>query len=193
MGWIKDKYLKIRWLLRGKTSIVKMIGGYKRSDGVFLSRTRMGNTTFIDHPQKLYIEDNVYIGHYNYLEASQGMSIHEGVQITNFCNITTHSSHISIRLYGKHYSEFAEHKGYLKGSVEIGSYTFVGPHCTIMPGTRIGKGCIVQAHSFVKGVFPDFSIIGGQPAVVIGDTKEIDRKYLSEDPQLNSFYSEWAD
>ena len=195
MNWFTRFYIKFRWLLRGRRrlAIPEMIVGYKRSDGRFLFRTRMSNTTFIDHPQSLFIEDNVYIGHYNFLEASQGLTIHEGVQITNFCNITTHSSHISIRLYGRHYSEFAEHKGYVKGSVEIGAYTFVGPHSTIMPGTRIGKGCIVQAHSFVKGDFPDFSIIGGQPATVKGSTTEIDQKFLASDPQISSFYNEWAD
>lgn len=180
-------------MFRRRSAIPEMIVGYKRGDGKFLFHTRIGNTTFIDHPQKLYLEDNVYIGHYNFLEASQGLTIGEGVQITNYCNITTHSSHISIRLYGKHYSEFSEHKGYLKGGVEIGSYTFVGPHCTIMPGTRIGKGCIVQAYSFVKGEFPDFSVIGGQPAFVKGSTLDIDREYLTNDPQINSFYHEWAD
>lgn len=193
MNWLKKTYAKLRRMLKIDKAIPRMIGGYKRHDGTFLPLTRMGNTTFIDHPENLHIEDNVYIGHYNFLEASQGMTIREGVQITNFCNLTTHSSHISIRLYGKHYPEYATHEGYQTGSIEIGPYTFVGPHSTLMPGTRIGKGCIVQAYSFVKGEFPDFSIIGGQPAVVKGSTLETDQKYLSENKEISEFYHEWAD
>ena len=193
MNWLKRIYAKLRRVLRGNGSLPKMVGGYKRADGTFLPRTRMGNTTFIDHPENLCVEDNVYIGHYNFMEASRGLTIREGVQITNFCNITTHSSHIAIRLYGKHYPEFSQHEGYLTGNIEIGQYTFVGPHSTIMPGTRIGKGCIVQAYSFVKGDFPDFSVIGGQPAVVKGSTRDIDMKYLSDNKEINNFYHEWAD
>jgi acetyltransferase-like isoleucine patch superfamily enzyme len=61
-----------------------------------------------------------------------------------------------------------------------------------MPGAKIGKGCIVSAYSMVKGDFPDFSIISGNPAKVIGDTREMDEPYLREHPELIQFYSEWA-
>lgn len=170
-----------------------MIRGYKCSDGHYLDLTRISNTTFIDHPENFMPDDNVYIGHYNFIEASNGLSIGTGVQITNFCNISTHSSHISIRLYGKHYTEYKNHIGYIKGEIKIGAYTFVGPHTTIMPGTTIGKGCIIRAYSYVKGDFPDFSIIGGSPAQIIGTTKDIDNTYLDNNPELLSLYKEWAD
>ncbi|MBC8487846.1 MAG: acyltransferase [Bacteroidetes bacterium] len=171
----------------------RMIWGYKRYDGIYLKNTRISNTTFIDNPDKLKIEDHVFIGHFNYIEASNGISIKEGCQITNFISITSHSSHFSIRLYGKHYVDFESHKGYIKGSVIIGKYTFVGPHCVIMPDTIIGKGSIVVAYSNVQGRFPDFSIIKGNPAKVVGDTRNLDSKYLKQNPELKDFYNEWAE
>jgi acetyltransferase-like isoleucine patch superfamily enzyme len=61
-----------------------------------------------------------------------------------------------------------------------------------MPGTKIGKGCLVAAYSFVKGDFPDFSIIGGNPASIVGTTKDLDKDYLEQYPELQEFYSEWA-
>jgi acetyltransferase-like isoleucine patch superfamily enzyme len=57
-----------------------------------------------------------------------------------------------------------------------------------MPGTRIGKGCIVQAHSYVQGDFPDFSIIGGSPAKVLGSLEQRDAATLKEYPLLHSTY-----
>lgn len=158
-----------------------------------LADSRISNTTVIENPDQLDLGDNVFIGHHNFIEASNGISIGEGCQITNFISIISHSSHQSIRLYGKEYRKHKEHHGYLKGPVNIGPYSFVGPHCVIMPNTNIGKGSIVQAFSMVKGEFPDFSIIGGNPAKVQGSTKDMDEKFLSDYPELNALYKEWAE
>ena len=169
-----------------------MIGRYKRSDGVLLQRTRISNTTFIGSPEKLLIGDNVFIGHFNFIDASQGLHIAEGCQVTNYVSILTHSSHISIRLYGPEYTNHKDHQGYIRGNVEIGAYTFIGPHSVIMPGSQIGKGSIISAFSYVKGVFPDFSVIAGNPAVKIGDTRELDRPYLDNNPDLLEHYLRWS-
>ena len=70
------------------------------------------------------------------------------------------------------YRESDDLIGYIQGKVNIGKYTFIGPHSTIMPNTTIGKGCIVSAYSYVKGNYPDFSIISGNPAKIVGDTRD---------------------
>jgi acetyltransferase-like isoleucine patch superfamily enzyme len=169
-----------------------MIVGFRRHDGQYLRHTRISNTTFINYRNKLDIEDKVFIGHYNFIEASNGISIGEGCQITNYISITSHSSHISIRLHGPSYYGNSGLKGYVEGPVSIGKYTFIGPHTVIMPGTRIGKGCLISAFSQLKGEYPDFSIIKGNPAKVVGDTRELDKRYLDEYPELISFYESWA-
>lgn len=156
--------------------------------GKKLTNTRISSSAFLDHKETLFLSDNVYIGHYNFIEASQNIFIEEGVQITNFVNITTHSSHYSIRLYGKHYSDFKDKIGYIKGEVHIGKYTFVGPYVLISPGTNIGKGCIVAAYSQVKGSFPDYSIIAGNPAKIVGNTKDKDNEFLEKYPELQTYY-----
>lgn len=170
-----------------------MVGGYKRlSDGVFLPNTRISNATFIDAPEHFNVKDNVFIGHHNFIESSHKITIEEGCQLTNFITLTTHSSHNSIRYYGNKYGEVSAHKGYIKGEIFIGKYTFVGPHATIMPKTSIGKGSIIAAYSYVSGDFPDFSIISGNPAKVIGSTKKIDERFLTRNPELKELYNEWA-
>lgn len=164
-----------------------MIDGYKTHDGKYLPKVRISSSTFIDNPNRLELRDNIFIGHHNYIEASNTIKIGEGCQITNFVTITSHSSHQSIRLYGNSYAG-SEMKGYIKGPVEIGDFTFIGPHVTIMPLTKIGKGCVVSSHSYVEGVFPDFSIIAGIPAKVIGDVRTKDDLLLSEFPELQNTY-----
>lgn len=149
---------------------------------------RIGNTTFIDSPNNLFLEDLVYIGHHNFIEASNIIKIGKGCQITSFVSMTTHSSHQSIRLYGAHYAKISEHVGYEKGPIEIGAFSFVGPFTVIMPSTKIGKGCVITAHSYVKGEFPDYAIISGNPAKIIGDTREKDSVYLESHPDLKKFY-----
>ncbi|MEY3050101.1 MAG: hypothetical protein RL365_2139 [Bacteroidota bacterium] len=168
-----------------------MITRIKDKDGKNIPGTRISSHTFIDHPDSLSMAQGVYIGHFNVLEASHGLTIEEGVQVTTHCVITTHSSHQSIRLYGASYAG-KEMIGYVKGSVTIGKYSFIGPHSTVMPGTIIGKGSLVHAYSYVKGEFPDFSIIGGNPAKVLGDTRTMDRTLLDQYPELNSMYNEWT-
>lgn len=171
----------------------RMILGFKNHDGARCPQTRLSNTVSIGTPQNLKLGDNVYIGHYTVLECSNHIEIGEGCQICTHVLMTTHSSHLAIRLYGKHYIEYnGQHQGYIKGSIAIGEYSFIGPFTTIMPNTKIGKGSIINAYSYVKGEFPDFAIIAGNPAQVIGDTRELDQKNLLAYPELEKFYTEWA-
>lgn len=149
---------------------------------------RIGSHNFIENKEHLKVSEYVYIGHFNYIEASNGISIGKGVQITSHVSITTHSSHDAIRLYGSSYYGKSDLKVYQKGSVEIGDFTFVGPNVTIAPGTKIGKGCVISAGSFVQGEFPDFSLIVGSPAIVKSSLNEKDARYLSEYPELEKSY-----
>ncbi|MDI3546128.1 MAG: hypothetical protein PWQ43_1641 [Rikenellaceae bacterium] len=168
-----------------------MLSHYKQ-DGKLLKNVRISNTTVINAMKNLKLSDNIFIGHYNFIEASNGITIEEGCQITNFITITTHSSHISIRLYGSEYVKNHDLIGYIIGSIHIGKYSFIGPHSVIMPGSNIGKGSIVSAYSYVKGTFPDYAIISGNPAIVVGDTREMDKEFLENYPQLKTFYDGWA-
>ncbi|MEY4289549.1 MAG: hypothetical protein RLZZ30_1637 [Bacteroidota bacterium] len=168
-----------------------MNGKIYDTNGKRIPRTRVSNTTYIDHPQNLVLGENVYIGHYNFIEASNGITIEEGCQLTTFINMTSHSSHMAIRLYGKDY--MSEKKDvYERGSIHIGKYTFIGAHSTIMPKTKVGKGSLIAAYSYVRGEYPDFSIISGNPGKVIGDTRKLDERQLQQHPELRALYDEWA-
>lgn len=163
-----------------------------RGDGVFLKNTRVSNTACIFSKEKLNIGDHVFIGHHSIIDATFDLIIEEGCQIGFFTGIFTHSSHVAIRLYGKEYVKTKDKKHYFTSPVKIGKYSFIGAHSTILPGTKIGKGCIVSAYSLVSGEFPDFSIISGQPAKIIGNTMQMDSRFLKESPDLQESYLAWA-
>ena len=50
--------------------------------------------------------------------------------------------------------------------VEIGDFVWIGARVTLLPGTRIGEGAIIQGGSVVHGEIPPCSIAGGNPAKV---------------------------
>lgn len=62
-------------------------------------------------------------------------------------------------------------------SVEIGDYVFIGPRVIIMPGVKIGTGAVVAGGAVVISDVPDYAIVGGVPAKIIGERKNKDLKY----------------
>ena len=168
-----------------------MVYGFRDGKGPFRPSVRVSTSTYIGDRHGLQVEDHVFIGHFNNLDASNGIHIAEGCQITNYVSILTHSSHQAIRLYGAAYGRVKDKLAYNRGLVSIGAYTFIGPHTVIMPGTTIGKGCLVGAFSLLKGNYPDFAIIKGQPAEVVGDVREGDAAFLEDHPELRSHYEDW--
>jgi acetyltransferase-like isoleucine patch superfamily enzyme len=170
----------------------RMIYGYRRFDGRWLAHTRVSTHTKIEHAHQLDIDDHVFIGHFNVLDASGGLSVGEGCQITNYVSVLSHSSHRALRLMGRAYLGHPEPVGYVRAATVIGPYTFVGPHSVIAPGSRLGKGVLVLAHSYVDGEVSDFAVVGGQPARVLGDTRERDHDWLERHPQIREHYEAWA-
>jgi len=61
--------------------------------------------------------------------------------------------------------------------VEIGDYVFIGSRVIILPGVKIGRGAIIAAGAVVTKDVPDFAIVGGVPAQIIGERKVKDLHY----------------
>jgi acetyltransferase-like isoleucine patch superfamily enzyme len=60
--------------------------------------------------------------------------------------------------------------------VRIGFGSFVGVNAVILPGVTIGKCSIVGAGAVVTKSCPDYSILGGNPAQIIGDVRDLKKK-----------------
>jgi len=171
----------------------RIVFGERAADGRALAATRISPSTCIEHEDKLVLADHVFIGHFNFIEASGGVQIDEGVQVTNFVSIVSHSSHAALRVMGRSYAG-GDHPrvGFISAPIRIGAYSFIGPHSLIEAGATLGKGCVVAAYSAVRGEFPDFSLIRGNPAQRVGDTRDADRDVLAMHPELQARYREWA-
>ncbi len=48
--------------------------------------------------------------------------------------------------------------------VSIGNCVWLGEGVAVLPGSKIGSGCIIGAHAVVKGEIPDYCIAVGAPA-----------------------------
>jgi acetyltransferase-like isoleucine patch superfamily enzyme len=181
------------WLNRARRALARallwrVVFG-ERSQGRLLAHTRIAPSTCIEHADRLVLADHVYIGHFNLIEASGGITIEEGVQITSHCAIVTHSSHRSLRLLGRDFATWAgpgERPGWISGAVHIGAWSFIGPHSVVEAGTRLGRGTIVRAGSCVRGEFPDFAVLAGAPARVVGDSRAGDATLRQRYPHFRA-------
>ena len=192
--WLRTRLNALRRRL-WRRLFFRMLFGERDAGGALLAHTRIAPSTCIEGESGLQLADHVFIGQFNFIDASGGVRIDEGVQITNFVSIVSHSSHRAIRLLGRSYvnHQGASPPGYVRAPVTIGAYSFVGPHSLIEPGSRIGKGVVVCSHSAVRGEVPDFAIVAGQPAQVVGDVRKGDADLLRQYPELSTHYQAWAD
>lgn len=165
----------------------------ERSQGRWLPNTRISPSSCLEFEERLVLGDHVYIGPFNWIEASGGVTLEEGVQVTSHVSIVTHSSHRAMRLLGRAYVDWpGERPGWIGGPVHIGAWSFIGPHALIEARTRLGRGTLVCAGSVVRGEFPDFAVLDGRPARVVGDTRRNDEALLARHPELRAHYAQWA-
>lgn len=118
---------------------------------------------FIFHrSENIAIGDHVYIGPDAWVNAMGGVVIRGGTIIGPRITIYT----------ANHRFRDAEAIPYddvvLCHPVEIGENTWIGGNVIIVPGVTIGEGCVVGAGSVVTKDVPSYSVVGGNPAKVIG-------------------------
>ncbi len=116
----------------------------------------------------LIIGNNVQINDYVHIVAMQSVKIGNNVLMASHIFISD-NSHGS---YKGDYNDSAPsippaHREYPTDPISIGDNTWICEGVMVMPGTRIGKGCIIGAHSIVRGNIPDFSIAAGNPIKII--------------------------
>lgn len=150
--WLADLVTieRPRYLLGPKLVLLKLIG-VKLRGRVFIDR---GFRCFIPH--NILIEKNVSMGHDNHIWAFYPVKIGRFTQTAKDLLIISGSHDVSS--FG----------GLANQEVDIGAGCWIGARVTILGGSKIGKGCVVGACSMVKGEFPDWSIIAGTPARIIG-------------------------
>lgn len=114
---------------------------------------------------RIVLKDRVQLGMHTTFTSTPGgtITIGEAVAIAPFSFIGG-STYIATDL-GKPISE----QGHVhKGGVSVGDWSLIYSRATILDGVTIGRGAIVAGGAVVTKDVPDFAIVGGIPAKIIG-------------------------
>jgi len=165
-------------------------GYYDYASKKFRKYTRLSSTVSIMNKRNMSIGDFVWVWHYSILDATEGLDIGMGCQIGAWVGIFTHGSENSIRLLGKEFVNIPNNirKGYSRGKIQIGEFTFVGARSIILPGVTIGKGCLIAAGCLITKDIPDYSVVVGSPGNVVGDTRDIDKHFFESNDYSSTYY-----
>lgn len=125
---------------------------------------KLASNAYIFNPNGLEVGNHVYIGFNSYI--GQGnVKLHDEVLIGNFVSITA-SNHLRK-------NNSYRFGGFKPKQIIIGKGTWLGAHSSITAGVNIGSGCLVAAGSVVTKSFKNNLIIGGVPAKIIKEIKDL--------------------
>lgn len=123
-----------------------------------------------------------YIDYSAHVDTSGGLTISKGVGISVNAIVLTHDWSF-LRRYRARNIKFPPKKildPQAFKPVFIDEYSLIGAGAIVLPGTRIGKYCLIGSGTVVKGVIEDYAIIVGNPARKIGDTRDEKFKLIVE-------------
>lgn len=111
----------------------------------------------------LVIGHNTYIGEQNNIRASGGT-----ISIGDNCLISQQVSIIATNHNFKH-GELIKNQAWSidDNFVEIGNDVWIGAGAIILPGVKIGDGCVIAAGSVVTKIIPKNKVVAGIPARII--------------------------
>lgn len=111
------------------------------------------------------IGKNCNFGDYIHLTCINKIIIGDGVLTGRWVTITDNSHGISDEIP----TDLSPIKRnlYSKGPVMIGNNVWIGDKTTILPGVKIGDGCIIGANSVVTKDIPPYTIAAGNPCKII--------------------------
>jgi len=109
---------------------------------------------------RISLKENVLVDDYSFVMAHESIEVGKNTTIAAFCFITDfnhrHSKNISVL-----------DQGYETKPVIIGKNVWIGTHCIVLPGVKIGDGSVIGAGSVVTKDVPAHSIAVGNPAKAI--------------------------
>lgn len=165
-NWVLDlELLLVTWAGMVPSHLFRLffysLAGMKIGRG---SRIHMGARFF--YPANIEIGEGSIIGDNVFFDGRDKLTIGDHVDIAS-----------SVMIYNSEHDINSEDFHATDAPVKIGDYVFVGPRAIILPGVIIGRGSVVAAGAVVTKDVPEFAIVGGVPAEVIGERKIKDLHY----------------
>jgi len=100
------------------------------------------------------------------VDYSGGLSVGDDVWFSNSCAVYTHSHSISSRIV-------RSRQPIVSSPLEIGDDAWICAHAIVTPQVkRIGRGAIIGAGAVVTRDVPDYAIVAGNPAQIIGERRD---------------------
>ncbi|HKB88276.1 MAG TPA: acyltransferase [Patescibacteria group bacterium] len=117
-------------------------------------------------PTGILIGDDTIIGDHVFLDGRAKLTIGNHVDMAS-----------SVMIYNSEHDLEKENFEARTEPVTIEDYVFIGPRAIILPGVKVGRGSVVAAGAVVTKDVPDFAIVGGVPAKIIGERKNKNPSY----------------
>jgi maltose O-acetyltransferase len=161
-GFVGNRIRRLYWGSR-----VKSIG-----KNIIIARMAV-----VEVPELVTIGDNVAIGEYGVINPGGSLGVYIGNNVLLaqglFIRAANHEYRdptIPIRDQGYKFSSI-DHNG-SKYSVVIEDDVWCGVNVVILSGAKIGKGSIISANSVVSKDIPPYSVVMGNPGVIIFNRKD---------------------
>ncbi|MGB5895995.1 MAG: DapH/DapD/GlmU-related protein [Ignavibacteriaceae bacterium] len=129
--------------------------------------------------QNVNVGSNVVIG--NYCKIQNNVSIYEGVTLQDyvFCGPSMVFTNI-LDPRCKYPQVGADH--YIKTTVKEGAS--IGANATIVCGNTLGKHCMIGSGAVVTKDVPDFALVVGTPARIVGWVSEAGKKLVLDENNI---------
>jgi len=146
---LRYNYYGKRFRNIGKNVILNDMSIYQNSENISIGdRTNINRFCFINGYGRVIIGSDVMIGPFVMIHSANHNYLNENLKIP------------------------INKLGYSKSTTIIENNCWIGAHVSILPGAKIGEGCVIGANSVCVGEYPPNSVLVGAPATVIKKRNE---------------------
>ena len=167
---VKQFFLEVELYFLGIVSVLPF--AFLRHFFYVLAGVRIGKDSTINPGARFYNPSKVKIGQDTIVGEKAVLDGRDSLTIGNHVDIAS-----EVMIYNSEHDINAKTFAAISSPVIIEDYVFIGPRAIILPGVTIGKGAVIAAGAVVTKNVPEFTIVGGVPATVIGERKNKDLSY----------------